>query len=76
MYRVRMSPLSDSQEQTVARRPRHDVGQGRVSPLLQQVPVYVILSDDMGQRGAHLRAVQARRRGFARCFSHACLPWG
>jgi len=31
---------------------------GRVSPLLEQVPLYVVKSDDMGQRGAHLRAVR------------------
>ena len=30
---------------------------GRVSPLLQRVPLYIIRADDTGQRGAHLRAV-------------------
>mmetsp|Transcript_16666 Transcript_16666/g.43032 ORF Transcript_16666/g.43032 Transcript_16666/m.43032 type:complete len:685 (+) Transcript_16666:53-2107(+) len=30
---------------------------GRVSPLLEQVPLLIVKSDDMGQRGAHLRAV-------------------
>mmetsp|Transcript_51553 Transcript_51553/g.136210 ORF Transcript_51553/g.136210 Transcript_51553/m.136210 type:complete len:565 (+) Transcript_51553:3-1697(+) len=30
---------------------------GRVSPLLEHVPLLVVKSDDMGQRGAHLRAV-------------------
>eukprot|EP00746_Dinoflagellata_sp_MGD_P032725 gnl/MRDRNA2_/MRDRNA2_17801_c0_seq1.p1 gnl/MRDRNA2_/MRDRNA2_17801_c0~~gnl/MRDRNA2_/MRDRNA2_17801_c0_seq1.p1 ORF type:complete len:110 (+),score=13.28 gnl/MRDRNA2_/MRDRNA2_17801_c0_seq1:339-668(+) len=31
---------------------------GRVSPSVKLVPVYVVNSEDMGQRGAHLRAVQ------------------
>jgi len=31
---------------------------GRVSPLLHRVPLYFVKSDDMGQRGAHYRAVQ------------------
>mmetsp|Transcript_62046 Transcript_62046/g.202447 ORF Transcript_62046/g.202447 Transcript_62046/m.202447 type:complete len:638 (+) Transcript_62046:42-1955(+) len=31
---------------------------GRVSPLLDQVPLYLVKNDDMGQRGAHRRAVQ------------------
>lgn len=31
---------------------------GRVSPLLDRVPLFLVKSDDMGQRGAHLRAVQ------------------
>eukprot|EP00746_Dinoflagellata_sp_MGD_P123498 gnl/MRDRNA2_/MRDRNA2_58139_c0_seq1.p1 gnl/MRDRNA2_/MRDRNA2_58139_c0~~gnl/MRDRNA2_/MRDRNA2_58139_c0_seq1.p1 ORF type:complete len:528 (-),score=103.79 gnl/MRDRNA2_/MRDRNA2_58139_c0_seq1:110-1693(-) len=30
---------------------------GRVSPFLKQVPVYVVKREDMGMRGAHLRAV-------------------
>jgi len=34
----------------------HD--KGRVSPLLDQVPLYLVKSDDMGQRGAHLRSVR------------------
>ena len=36
---------------------------GRVSPLLDLVPLYVVKGDDMGQRGAHLRAVQLLRQG-------------
>jgi len=31
---------------------------GRVSPLLEQVPLFLVKNDDMGQRGAHLRAVR------------------
>lgn len=31
---------------------------GRLSPLLEKVPLYFVKSDDMGQRGAHFRAVQ------------------
>jgi len=31
---------------------------GRLSPLLEKVPLMVVKSDDMGQRGAHLRAVR------------------
>jgi len=31
---------------------------GRVSPLLNRVPLFFVKSDDMGQRGAHYRAVQ------------------
>jgi len=31
---------------------------GRVAPLLDQVPLYLVKSDDMGQRGAHLRSVR------------------
>jgi len=34
----------------------HD--KGRVSPLLDQVPLFLVNSEDMGQRGAHLRSVQ------------------
>lgn len=34
----------------------HD--KGRVSPLVDQVPLYLVKSDDMGQRGAHLRSVR------------------
>merc|ERR1719330_1313057 len=34
----------------------HD--KGRVNALLAQVPIYLVKSDDMGQRGAHLRAVR------------------
>jgi len=34
----------------------HD--KGRVSTLLEQVPVFLVKNDDMGQRGAHLRAVR------------------
>eukprot|EP01043_Picozoa_sp_COSAG02_P031255 COSAG02_NODE_2031_length_10066_cov_115.646333_3_plen_438_part_00 len=30
---------------------------GRVSPLLDRVPLYIIRADDTGQRGAHLRAI-------------------
>lgn len=31
---------------------------GRVSPILRRVPLYVVLTDDMGERGSHLRAVR------------------
>mmetsp|Transcript_71187 Transcript_71187/g.148873 ORF Transcript_71187/g.148873 Transcript_71187/m.148873 type:complete len:642 (+) Transcript_71187:124-2049(+) len=31
---------------------------GRVSTLLEQVPLFLVKNDDMGQRGAHRRAVQ------------------
>lgn len=31
---------------------------GRVSPLLQSIPVFLVKGEDMGQRGAHLRAVR------------------
>jgi glucokinase len=31
---------------------------GRVSPMLQDVPLFFVKGDDMGQRGAHLRAVR------------------
>jgi glucokinase len=31
---------------------------GRVSPMLHDVPVYFVKGDEMGQRGAHLRAVR------------------
>jgi len=31
---------------------------GRVSPMLQDIPVFFVKGDDMGQRGAHLRAVR------------------
>lgn len=31
---------------------------GRLTPVLHRVPLYIVNSDDMGQRGAHLRAVQ------------------
>lgn len=31
---------------------------GRVSPVLQKVPLYIVMSEDMGKRGAHLRAVR------------------
>merc|ERR1719456_20076 len=30
---------------------------GRVATLLQQVPVYIVKNEEMGKRGAHLRAV-------------------
>jgi hypothetical protein len=36
---------------------------GRVAPLLDRVPLYVVKCDDMGKRGAHLRAVQLLRYG-------------
>ena len=42
---------------------------GRVSPLLQHVPVYIIKTEDMGQRGAHLRAVQMLQ-GARECARH------
>lgn len=35
---------------------------GRVSPLLSRIPLYFVKSDDMGQRGAHYRAVQLLKR--------------
>lgn len=41
----------------------HD--KGRVSPLLHRVPLYFVKSDDMGQRGAHYRAVQLLKRKLA-----------
>jgi len=31
---------------------------GRVSPMLQDVPLFFVVGDEMGQRGAHLRAVK------------------
>jgi len=31
---------------------------GRVSPMLQDVPLFIVKGDSMGQRGAHLRAVR------------------
>lgn len=31
---------------------------GRLTPLLHKVPLMIVNSDDMGQRGAHLRSVQ------------------
>jgi glucokinase len=31
---------------------------GRVSNLLTQVPLFLVMNDDMGQRGAHLRSVR------------------
>eukprot|EP00929_Paragymnodinium_shiwhaense_P114055 TRINITY_DN82379_c0_g1_i1.p1 TRINITY_DN82379_c0_g1~~TRINITY_DN82379_c0_g1_i1.p1 ORF type:complete len:495 (-),score=101.53 TRINITY_DN82379_c0_g1_i1:290-1774(-) len=31
---------------------------GRVSPMLNEVPVFLVKGDEMGQRGAHLRAVK------------------
>lgn len=31
---------------------------GRVSPILKRVPLFVVLTDDMGERGSHLRAVK------------------
>jgi len=31
---------------------------GRVSPVLQRVPLFLVLTDDMGERGSHLRAVR------------------
>merc|ERR1719203_328059 len=31
---------------------------GRVTPILEQVPILLVKSDDMGQRGAHLRSVR------------------
>jgi len=34
---------------------------GRVSPLLQRVPLYVVKGADMGKRGAHLRAIYLLR---------------
>jgi len=34
----------------------HD--KGRVSPMLQDVPLFIVRGDSMGQRGAHLRAVR------------------
>jgi len=34
----------------------HD--KGRVSPMLQDVPLYIVKGDDLGQRGAHLRSVR------------------
>ena len=46
---------------------------GRVSPLLQHVPVYVIRSEDMGQRGAHLRAVQMLH-GAKTCARNTDMP--
>jgi len=39
---------------------------GRVSPMLRDVPLFFVRGDEMGQRGAHLRAVRLlhhRRRG-------------
>lgn len=34
----------------------HD--KGRVSPMLRDVPLFIVKGDNMGQRGAHLRAVR------------------
>merc|ERR1712039_738866 len=34
---------------------------GRVSPTLKNVPLFFVLGDDMGQRGARLRAVRLLR---------------
>lgn len=39
---------------------------GRVSPMLEDVPLFFVKGDEMGQRGAHLRSVRLlhhRRRG-------------
>lgn len=35
---------------------------GRVSPLLNNVPLFMVKGEDMGQRGAHLRAVMLLRQ--------------
>ena len=46
----------------------HD--KGRVSPLLQRVPLYVIKAEDCGERGAHLRAVRLMKENTARPHEH------
>jgi len=38
---------------------------GRVSPLIDKVPLFLVRNDDMGQRGAHYRAVQLLKRTLA-----------
>lgn len=37
----------------------HD--KGRVSPFLKNVPVYAVLVEDLGERGAHWGAVKVRK---------------
>merc|ERR1712066_1113157 len=39
---------------------------GRVSSLLEKVPLFFVKSDDMGERGAHFRAVQLLKEREAR----------
>eukprot|EP00931_Biecheleriopsis_adriatica_P060285 TRINITY_DN36191_c0_g1_i1.p1 TRINITY_DN36191_c0_g1~~TRINITY_DN36191_c0_g1_i1.p1 ORF type:complete len:727 (-),score=166.86 TRINITY_DN36191_c0_g1_i1:38-2188(-) len=39
---------------------------GRLSPLLQKVPLFIVKSDDMGQRGAHYRAVKLLKSEIAK----------
>jgi glucokinase len=43
--------------------------QGRVTPLVSSIPVYAVLEEDIGQRGAHYVAFTVSFTSFtARCF--------